>query len=134
MKINDLAIILLAALTMSGCARTSGPYRREPLVPPSMIGIMSPSLMEFRLNRLSRSCNMDVEERLKAADDVMELLTRDAFNADGSLRAAPNDKIYAVGNSIYDLTNAFYQNRVTPEQCRGFVSQIRLVIFSSPGA
>lgn len=77
------------------------------------------NVVERRFSALSTACFSEKQQRLSAADSVMELIVYKMKN-DGS-----DSNVLQAGNRLYKLTGRFYRNNIDSRQCVKEVNVIK---------
>ena len=106
--------LLLISLFVVGCvSNTSSTSSSEKVSTPLQKGTI-----EQRFNSLYKSCNMNKDKRLDAANLVMENIVKNIENDE-------NPNMYMAGNKLYKLTGRFYRDNIDQESCRKEVEKIK---------
>lgn len=109
-----LLVPLVSITLLAGCAATADSKKIS-----YNTVVHNNTAIDYKFDRLSKSCSLDEQRRLKAADAVMAVIVNRINSGD----ADPN--LYTAGNRLYKLVGKFYRNSISSQKCLKEVEIIR---------
>jgi hypothetical protein len=108
-----LLVPLVSITFLAGCAANADGKKI------SYNTVHNNTAIDYKFDRLSKSCSLDRQQQLKSADAVMAVIVNRINSGDTD----PN--LYTAGTRLYKLVGKFYRNSISSQKCLKEVEIIR---------